>query len=68
MTDKKICNRCGKEHQQLESTFDFGFRKELLSLCEACSRTVRESEKKLYEKYMKKLVKLTNKYFALIQK
>ena len=65
-----LCNRCGKELaiRPIPTIFELGFRKEEMVICPTCVVEVKENEKKLKDKYKKKLIKITNEYFGKIQR
>jgi hypothetical protein len=63
-----MCNRCGKELavKPVPTTFELGFRKEEIILCEQCARETKDNEKKHKEKYKKEIIEILNKYFNKI--
>jgi protein-arginine kinase activator protein McsA len=62
---ENICNRCGKDMpvRPTLTSFELGFRKEEVLLCENCAKETKDNEKKYKDKYKKEMIELLNKYF-----
>lgn len=65
-----LCNRCGKNMpvRPVETIFELGFRKEVVLLCLECAKETKENEKKIKEKYQKKMLDILNEYFRKVLK